>query len=122
MPSSDTRFNTPFDPTIEVFTAPASISVPTTATKPRKTMRRTCGPTRYCVMPPNGLSKKLGLTASGMIITTKNADLAVDLRHGLFAAHRQHRVAKADQNCDEGSRVRQPGVAQPAERVLRVRD
>ena len=36
MPSSETRFNTPFDPTIAVFTAPASISVPTMATKARK--------------------------------------------------------------------------------------
>ena len=44
MPSSDTRFSTPFDPTIDVLTAPASISVPTTATKPRNAIRSGSGP------------------------------------------------------------------------------
>ena len=33
-PSSATRFNTPFDPMMAVFTAPARISVPTSTTNP----------------------------------------------------------------------------------------
>ena len=80
MPSSDTRFSTPFDPTIDVLTAPASISVPTTATNPRNAIRSGSGPTRYIARPPIGLSEKLLRTASGMIITAKNATPAVKIR------------------------------------------
>jgi len=46
MPSSDTLFNTPLDPTIEVLTAPASIKVPTMAIKPRNAIRSESGPAR----------------------------------------------------------------------------
>ena len=56
MPSSDTLLSTPFDPTIDVFTAPASIIVPTTATKPLKAIRAHIGPTRFIASPPMGLS------------------------------------------------------------------
>ena len=38
------------------------------------------GPTRYIARPPIGLSKKLLRTASGMIITAKNATPAVKMR------------------------------------------
>ena len=80
MPSSDTRLSTPLEPTIDVLTAPASISVPTTATKARNIIRSACGPARYMVMPPSGLLKKFARTPSGMIITTKKAVPAVKMR------------------------------------------
>ena len=38
-PSSDTRFSTPFEPTIAVFTAPARIRKPTTTTNAWNTSR-----------------------------------------------------------------------------------
>ena len=80
MPSSDTLFNTPFDPTIDVLTAPASINVPTMAMKPRKAILIGNGPTRYIASPPIGLSEKVLRTESGTIITAKNATPAVKTR------------------------------------------
>ena len=106
--------------------------------------QQSAGPTRYMASPPMGLSKKFWRTASGMIMTAKNdtpggenqavdendeagffqvaqlgmLDLAIDLRHRLFAAHGQHRVAQADQNADQSDGVGQRGVlaASPAHR------
>ena len=80
IPSSETRFSTPFEPTMAVLTAPASIKTPTTTTKTRNTSRSDKGPTRYIASPPIGLSKKLLRTESGIIITAKNATPAVKIR------------------------------------------
>ncbi len=80
-----------------------------------------------------GLSKKFWRTPSGMIITAKNdtsggenhaidendepgflqirklgvLDFAIDLRHGLLAAHRQHRVSQPDKDSHQSHRMRQ---------------
>src|ERR1700733_5840703 len=54
-------------------------------------------------------------------------DLPVNLREGFFAAHRQHRMAQADENNNQRDGVRPLIAVQPAERtmielhVLRVR-
>ena len=80
MPSSETRFRTPFEPTMAVLTAPASIKTPTTTTKIRNAIRSDNGPTRYIASPLIGLSEKLPRTESGIIITAKNATPAVKIR------------------------------------------
>ena len=56
-PSSDTRFSTPFEPTIAVFTAPAKINVPTTTTNAWKTNRIANGPSRFIANPPIKFSR-----------------------------------------------------------------
>ena len=54
------------------------------------------------------------------ILQLRMFDFAIHLRHRFFAAHRQHRMAEADQDADESDGVRQPRVAQPTERVVRI--
>src|SRR5262249_62292016 len=56
------------------------------------------------------------------ILQLRVLDLAVDLRHRLFAAHREDGVAEANQDADESDRVRKPCVLGPAERVFRIRN
>ena len=73
MPSSDTRFNTPFDPTMAVFTAPASITRPTITTNPENQPQHWIGPSRFMASPLIRFSEILFRTASGIIITAKNA-------------------------------------------------
>src|SRR5258707_280188 len=70
-PSSETRFSTPLEPTMAVFTAPARIRVPTTTTKPWNIRRTINGPSRFIASPPIRFSRNCWRTPSGMIITAK---------------------------------------------------
>ena len=79
-PSSDTRFSTPFDPTIAVFTAPARIRKPTTTTNAWNARRSGSGPTTFIASPEIRLSKNCGRTASGMIATAKKLTSDVNSR------------------------------------------
>ena len=47
-------------------------------------------------------------------------DLAIDLRHGLFSAHGEHRMTQPDQNPNEADGVWQRRVLQPAQRIVRI--
>src|SRR5215813_12492971 len=47
-------------------------------------------------------------------------DLAINLRHRLFTAHSEDRVAETDENADESYRVWKRCVLQPAERIIGV--
>ena len=133
MPSSDTRLRTPFDPTMDVFTAPASISVPTTATNPRNSDPQRQRPDEVHReaadrIVEEGAADRVGNDHHGEerdagredqavdkddepslfeVLQLRMFDLPIDLRHGLFAAHGEHRVAQANQNGDECDGVRQ---------------
>src|SRR5262245_8521727 len=47
-------------------------------------------------------------------------DLAIDLRHRLFTAHRQHGMAEADHDSYETNRVWQRSVFQPAKGIVGI--
>src|SRR5436190_10421728 len=59
IPSSETLFKTPFEPTIAVFTAPASIRIPTTTTKDRKSSRSGKGPGKIHRESADGIVEKV---------------------------------------------------------------
>jgi hypothetical protein len=46
-------------------------------------------------------------------------NFAIDLRHGLLAAHGQNGVTQPNQDADQSDRVRQAGCAQPTKSILR---
>ncbi len=79
-PSSETRFSTPFEPTIAVLTAPARIIVPTTTTKAWNANRNVKGPARFMARPPIRFSRYLPRVPSGMIITAKKDTSEVNNR------------------------------------------
>ena len=71
-PSSATRFNTPFAPMMEVFTAPARIRPPTKTTNMWKIKRTMYGPLKFIASPPIRLATYFGRSASGMIMLAKS--------------------------------------------------
>ena len=126
-PSSATRFNTPLEPMMAVFTAPARIRKPMTTTKAFNSNRAIKGPAMYIASPPIRLSA-VGLHAHLVgdqhhrqegnpgreheavdkddesrlleVLHFGRFHLAVDLGQRLFAAHRQDRMPEGDQQAD----------------------
>ena len=59
IPSSETRFSTPFEPTMAVLTAPASIRTPTTTTKARNASRSDKRPNEIHGQPADGIVEEI---------------------------------------------------------------
>ena len=80
-PSSETRFNTPLEPTIAVFTAPERIRNPTPTTRAFSASRAQSGPTTFIARPPIRLPLyRLIRRLSGMIMTAKKLISEVNSR------------------------------------------
>ena len=47
-------------------------------------------------------------------------DLAINLGHGFFAAHRENRMTQSDQNSDKTDRVRKRRVLQPTQCIVGI--
>ena len=146
MPSSETRFRTPLEPTMAVLTAPASIKMPTTTTNARKARRSDNGPDQVHRQSANGVIEEILAHRIGddhhreerhtggenqavekddesrffQVPQFRVLDFPVNLGHGLLAAHGQNRVTQANQNADQSDGVWQRRVAQPAQRVVRI--
>src|SRR5437016_5771810 len=54
------------------------------------------------------------------ILQFRMLDLAINLRHGLFAAHGENRMTQSDQNSDKTDRVRKRRVLQPTQCIVGI--
>ena len=123
-PSSETRFSTPFDPTMAVFTAPERISVPTTTTNTWNASRATNGPVQTHRQAADQVLEELrpyGVRNDHhreernqrgehhavdenhqrrffQVRQLGMLDFAIDLRERFFAAHGQHRMPQAHED------------------------